>query len=51
MKFLKFLPKIIQVAKILWGAYKAGHEAGLWTEGRGLDSATKSVLIFPKQDF
>lgn len=35
MKFLKFLPKIVKAIKILVGAYRAGEEAGVWTEKPG----------------
>jgi len=44
-RFLKLLPKIVQVVKILARAYKAGHEAGLWTEGHRIDEDEQVLLL------
>lgn len=38
---MKFLKRLAKVVKILVGAYRAGHEAGLWTEGPTLPGTSK----------
>jgi len=44
-RLLRLLPKIVQVVRILVGAYKGGHEAGLWTEGHRIDEDRQVLLL------
>ena len=44
-RLLRLLPKIVQVVRILARAYKAGHEAGLWTEGHRVDEDARVLLL------